>query len=221
MAVGNDYANNALRSIWGRIFAISKDHGLLLNEHLAIDPPGTGAGSVNGSTIVAREQGMGSVHITTLTLTNTPLSVVSVTTGNGVGGFKLYTFPEGYIHVLGAHATNLDFSIASGKQADFTDATPEGQIGIGSLLPANADALGTDATDDDICTAADITFAAYAAADQTLKADAATLVLNGSSTAEDVNLTVLIDAADIDDGVTTEILVSGTVVVPWIFAGDL
>ena len=48
-----------------------------------------------------------------------------------------------------------------------------------------------------------------------------TLVLNGSSTAEDVNLTILVDAADIDDGVTTEILASGFVVVRWMYAGDL
>lgn len=177
-------------------------------------------GAVNGATVVSEERGLGFIRETKLTLTNTPLAVVSVTTGAGVGGFKIYTWPEGYIHVLGSYA-DLSLSIATANQADYTDGTPEGDLGIGSLLPANADALGTDATDDDICTAAAFTMASYAVASVPMKADAATLVLDGSSTAEDVNVTILVDAADIDDSTTSEILCSGTVYLRWLYAGDL
>ncbi len=212
-----------LTSIRGRRLGLGENDELVVNGRAVALAPGHThwkAGSANGATVVAEEMGDGCIHTTLLTLTNTPLSVVSVTTGNGVGGFKLYTFPEGYIHVLGSYA-EISLSIATAKQADFTDGTPEGDIGIGSLLPANADALGTDATDDDIMTAAAFTMSSYAAANVKLKADAATLILNGSSTAEDVNLNILVDAADIDDGVTTEILASGVVVVRWLYAGDL
>ena len=58
---------------------------------------------------------------------------------------------------------DLSLAVASAKQADFTDATPEGDAGIGSVAPENADALGTDATDDDFATATAFTMSAFAA----------------------------------------------------------
>lgn len=210
-----------LKSLWGRTFGLGHSDELVLNGQVVAFEPTTGAGTKGASsTIAVEEQGNGILRQTKITLTNAPLAVVSVTTGAGVGGLKLYTFPEGYVHVLGSYGS-ITLSIASAKQADFTDATPEGDIGIGSLLPANADALGTDATDDDICTARPFTMSSYATSAIPLRADAATLVLNGSSTAEDVNLTILVDAADIDDGATTEVLATGTIYIRWIFAGDI
>lgn len=213
-------ATPILKSLWGRVFGLGHNNELVLNGQAVAFDPTTGAGTkAASSTVEVEEQSNGIFRQTKITLTNAPLSVVSVTTGNGVGGLKLYTFPEGYIHVLGSYGS-VSLSIASAKQGDFTDATPEGDLGIGSLLPANADSLGTDATDDDICTARPFTMSSYAAS-VNFRADAATLVLNGSSTAEDVNLTVLVDAADIDNDVTTEILATGTIYIRWIFAGDI
>lgn len=181
-------------------------------------PAALGNGTGNGSTVAVSEQGNGVVHKTVLTLTATPLTSVSVTTGNGVGGFKVYDFPEGRILVLGC-MSDISLAVAAAKQADFTDNTPEGDIGIGSLLPANADALGTDATDDDYGTATAFTMAAFAAANVKIPSEAS-LQFDGTTTAKELIVNLLVDAADIDDDTTTEVEATGTITIHWINLGD-
>ena len=169
-------------------------------------------------TVTAEEKGDDVTHRTILRLNSVPVTVVAVTTGNGVGGTKIYDFPQGRLLVLGTMA-DLTAVIAAGDQADFTDATPAGDAGIGTVTPANADALGTDATDDDFATATALTMAAYAAGVQC--PSEAALQFDGTSTAIDMLVNLLIDAADIDDGATSTVYVSGTVIVTWINLGDL
>lgn len=175
-------------------------------------------GSPGGLQVVATEYGDAALHRTVLTLTDLPVSIVSVTTGNGVGGALIYQLAQGHIRFRGATA-KLSLRIATAKQADFTDATPEGDLGIGTVAPANADALGTDATDDDICTATAFLCSAYADTSVNLPPEA-DLIKDGTTTAVAVYLNALVDAVDINDGVTTEILVSGTVVLTWQNLGD-
>ena len=169
-------------------------------------------GAKNGATVTVVEKGSGVVHQTVLTLAATPLTSVSVTTGNGVGGYKIYTFPEGHIRVLGCTA-DLALAIGAAKQADFTDATPEGDIGVGSVLP------GTDATDDDYATGAAFVMAAYADADIVNPPEAAAN-FDGSGAAKTVNVNLLVDAADIDNDVTTEVECTGVVTLTWVNLGD-
>lgn len=182
---------------------------------VSIQKSSSGVGGVSASTVVANELGNGSVHKTVLTLTNVVLPVVSVTTGRGVGGVKIYDFPAGYINNLGCTAA---LSIAVETQGDFTDATPEGDIGIGTVAPANADALGTDATDDNFATATAFTMDSYAATANCPPEAAA--IYNGSSQAIDLYVNAAIDAADIDDDVTTNLLISGTITIVWTNLGD-
>lgn len=184
----------------------------LSNDQLV--PP---LGLPNGVTVTATEDGSGLINKTILNLASTPLSVASITTGNGVGGVKIYDFPQGRILMLGCMA-DLILTIDAGDQADFTDATPEGDVGVGSVTPANADGLGTDATDDDFSTATAFTMAAYSAAPQ-IPSEAA-LQFDGTSTALDMFVNALVDAADIDDGVTSTVYVSGKIVCHWINLGD-
>ena len=178
---------------------------------------GGGAGTPVAN-VTAEELGDGVVHKTLLRVANLPITVISVTTGAGVGGSKVYDFPEGQLNVLGTVA-DLALVIAAGDQADFTDATPAGDIGVGTVAPANADALGTDATDDNFSTAVALTMAAYSSSSQ-LVSEAA-LIHDGSSTAIDMLINVLIDAADIDDGTTSTVYVSGTVLIHWMNLGDV
>lgn len=185
-------------------------------NEVAVFGPGNTAGAGNGSTVSVVEKGDGVFHQTEITLASTPVSVVSVTTGNGVGGTKVYDLPEGHINVLGCVG---DLSLAVETQADFTDGTPEGDVGIGSAAPANADALGTDATDDDYGTATAFTMASYAATVD-VPPDSAAAKFDGTSTPKDVYVNVLVDAADIDDDTTTNVLVSGTIKLTWINLGD-
>lgn len=174
-------------------------------------------GAPNGSTVSARELGEGLIRKTVLTLAATPVSVVSVGAGRGVGGTKIYGFPKGRILVLGTMAT-LEVLVAAAKQADFTDATPEGDIGIGSVAPADNDALGTDATDDDMATSTPFTMDAYAAEAQI--PSEAYLQFDGTITPVDVLVNVAVDAADIDNDITTQVLVSGTVTLYWMNLGE-
>ena len=174
-------------------------------------------GLPNGTSVFATEDGEGLINKTILDLESTPISIASVTTGNGVGGVKIYDFPQGRILVLGTMA-DIILTIDAADQADYTDATPAGDVGVGSVTPANADALGTDATDDDFSTATAFTMAAYSAAPQA--PSEASLQFDGTSTALDMLITALVDAADIDDGITTTMYISGKVVCHWINLGD-
>ncbi len=171
-------------------------------------------GVPNGSTVTANERG-GVVHQTILTLASTPLSIVSVTTGAGVGGIKVYDFPQGRILLLGCMA---DLALGIETEADFTDATPEGDIAVGSVAPADADGLGTDPTDDDMSTATAFTMAAYDAL-VSIPSEAS-LQFDGVTTAIDMLVNALVDAADIDDDTTTNLLVSGSIIFHWINLGD-
>jgi hypothetical protein len=175
-----------------------------------------GVGVVAGTGVSVVEYGDGAVHKTVFTFDSVQVDVVSVTTGNGVGGTKIYDFPAGYIQLHGAVG---EVSLAVLTEADFTDGTPEGDIGIGTVAPANADALGTDATDDNFCTAAAFTMSAYADSDVNL-APEASANFDGTSTAIDLYFNALVDAADIDDDTTGELLVSGTLTVVWSLLGD-
>lgn len=174
------------------------------------------APAISGLTV--EERGFGPVKQTIFHLTDVAVPVVSVTTGNGVGGLKIYDFPAGQILHMGTIA-QLSNRIATAKQADFTDATPEGDVGIGTVAPANADALGTDATDDDFATATAFTMSAYADASIAVPSEAQAS-FNGRTTPIDLYLNHLVDAADIDDGTSSEILYSGKITVNWMNLGD-
>ena len=62
---------------------------------------------------------------------------------------------------------------------------------------------------------------AYADSSVVNPPDAATVLLDGSSTAKDVNVTILVDAADIDDDTTSEVLANGTIKMVWLNLGDI
>lgn len=177
-----------------------------------------GSGAVSGIGVTGAENiGSDVLHQTVITLKNTPVPVASVADAAGVGGAKVFDFPEGRILFLGATA-KLTIAVPADKQADFTDATPEGDIGIGTAVPADADALGTDATDDDLATATAFTMAAFSAT-ANLPSEAVAQ-FDGTSSPKAAFVNVLIDAGDIDDDASTHVLVSGTVTLTWINQGD-
>lgn len=153
------------------------------------------------------------------TFTNLPVTITSVTTGRGVGGTKFFTFPKGWIR---HHFTRgrLSFSIPAAQQEFVTDGTPEGDVGIGTVAPANADALGTDATDDDFGTAAAVNITTgYAVSGIVIPSEAAA-AFDGTTTAKALFMNMAVDAADIDDSASVIYNVSGWLMVGWSFEGD-
>lgn len=177
------------------------------------------AGTTPIATVAAEEQWDGfGLRKTMLRLSSVPVSVVSVTTGAGVGGTKIYDFPEGRILILGCMA-DLSLQIAEADQASFTDGTPEGDVGIGTVAPANADTFGTDATDDDFSTGTAFVMAAYADAAVQCPSENS-IQKDGTATPIDMYLNMLVDAVDIDDGATSTVYASGVVSFYWINLGD-
>ena len=175
-------------------------------------------GLPSGVTVFATEDGDGVTNKTILDLIATPVSVTSITTGAGVGGTKIYDFPQGRILMLGC-MSDLSVGISSANQASFTNATPEGDVGVGSAAPADADALGTDATDDNMSTAVPFIMADYN--DPSVQSPSeASLQFDGTVTPLDMYVNALVDAIDIDDSVTSELLVSGKIVFHWVNLGD-
>jgi hypothetical protein len=172
-----------------------------------------GAGPDDAAIVVEQQAG----GVTKITLTDLAIEIVSVTTGAGVGGTKVYDFPAGFIKRLGCRAV-LSCRVATADQADYTDGTPEGQLGIGTVAPEDADALGTDATDDDWGTAADFTMTAFEDTSVVIATEADG-VHDGSATPLDLFVNALVDAGDIDDDTTTTLLVSGTIWLTWVNQG--
>lgn len=175
-----------------------------------------GGGVVPGLSTLTRKTEPG-FHLTKLTLASFVVAVTSVTTGAGVGGSKIFTFPLGYIQRYSCRAA---LSLAVETQADFTDSTPEGDVGIGSVAPADADALGTDATDDDWGTAVAFAMTSYVDSSVVVAPEAAGVV-DGTSAQLSLYLNALVDAADIDDGTTTNLLFSGDIWILWANQGGV
>jgi hypothetical protein len=209
MGVPRRAFSQGLRALYDYLDGTRDSRGLGDSVGVATAPTG----------LTVTDEGSGPLRKTIFTMVDMPVEVVSVTTGNGVGGTQLYDFPAGRL-VHFATMGQLSISVATANQADFTDGTPEGQIGIGTVAPANADALGTDATDDDFGTAADFTMTDYEDTAVPIQSEAIQQ-FDGTSTAKNLFLNVLVDAADIEDDTTTEVLVSGTIVVHWLNAGDV
>lgn len=178
-----------------------------------------GAGFPSGATVSALEKGGGDgvIHKTIIKLESTPVTVISVTTGAGVGGATVYNMPQGRILIHGTQS-QLAYNVATADIADFTDGTPEGDVAVGTLAPANADGLGTDATDDNLGTAGAFTMANYTASVNIVSEPA--LQFDGTTTAMNVVVNILVDAGDIDDDTTTTVYVSGNIIITWSNLGD-
>jgi hypothetical protein len=207
--ISDKHLDNSLRyqAANGRILGLV---GVEADADGRIAPAVVSAGGGTVGVGVSASNADSAVRQTTLTLVDVVVEVVSVTTGAGVGGTVIFTFPANQVQFLGC-VSDLAISVATANQADFTDATPEGDIGIGSLAPANADALGTDATDDDYGTAEAFTMASFVDPSVVNDSEAGALL----AASAEVLINVLVDAVDIDDGVTTEVLINGTVTLTW------
>lgn len=171
----------------------------------------SGVGAKNGATVSVVEKGEGTIHQTVLTLTATPVTVAN-TTGASFGGVKLYDFPEGRILLLGATA-NLSFSWAGEDIA----ADGSGDFSLGSTITADATLDGTDV---DMLPSSAMLDPFVAGVGTGTGALAASAQFDGTATAKDLNLNIIIDDADVSDGASDVVSVTGTVTITWINLGD-
>lgn len=175
----------------------------------------SGVGAKNGATVTVVEAGNGAVHKTTLTLTNT---TVALTDNAGVVaymGVKVYDMPEGAILMLGSVLNLVITKDATGVNADW-----DGDIGLGTITAASTTPLAT--TEQNIIPTTATPQAAAATTTAVAQSTATeNAVVDGTGTAMDVFLNVLVDDADHDvTSTATNFIFNGTITLFWTNLGD-
>lgn len=173
--------------------------------------------TVTGLTAV--EKGNGAIHKTILTLDSVACASTDATSDGAQTAKKLYTFPEGQIVILGAHAVfplGKIIATTGGGTGYANDA--DLSIGVGSATVVVAVDLTT--TEQDICAKMDVDLTAKTSDAIESGINAALLPLDGSGTAVPVwlNSSTLDDA---DHGAVADVLtISGTITIVWTVLGD-
>jgi len=174
----------------------------------AIPPAGVGELSVS--------EEMPGLYRTVFTLTDLPIALVDEAGVVAYGSQKLIDFPEGVIVFQGASA-DLDITKSSAGVID----TWDGDIGVGTAAASNNATL--TATEDNVLpsTATPQAVAGATTGDMVCTAAEVGVVVDGTSTAADLYLNVLVDDADHDVTTTPcNLIFNGTITVLWSWAGD-
>jgi hypothetical protein len=170
-----------------------------------------GAGAAAGTGVAATEYGDGVVHKTVLALTAASVPITRESgDSSGWGALKIYDFPEGRIALLGTTAT-----ITGTGGANIADAG-SGDFSLGSTATVDTT---LDTTDIDMGAKAALTDPFVAKVGSGTTALASMAQFDGTTTAKDLYLNVIIDAGDVATGNTT-MAVTGTVTLTWINLGD-
>ncbi len=179
-------------------------------------------GAVAGAGVTVVEKGNGVIHQTVFTLT---AAVIPTTTAldnqPAVGGLKIYDFPAGSILRLGTIA-DISSTVAAADQSKLADNASEGDIGLGTVIPADTDAFGTDATDDDWGTAEPYVNTAHVDSDIEVNSEGVGIHVAGG-TALDLNLNGSVDTLDITNtggAVAVGLEITGTITITWINLGS-
>jgi hypothetical protein len=172
-----------------------------------------GAGVVAATGNKVLDTNSGSLHTSVFTLSSVALTLTAAGAGVGFGNVKLYDFPEGYIYVIGAVA---DLTITS-ADADLAD-NWDGDIALGTTADDNGTLASTEVN---IIPA---TSTPQAAAKATTGDGVSTAtehaIVDGHTSAFDLYINLLADAADIADASTAPVAISGTITITWINLGD-
>ena len=161
-------------------------------------------------TIGVSETGAANLHVTTLFLDHTPITI-SGATGVGFGGTKVYDFPPGRILILGVTAS-VAFPIVSTK-GDLAD-TADGDWAMGTTSEED----GTMDRATDINLIPKTATAANALSTATNAALAASAHIDGTSTAVDAYINCTVDDAETDE--VSVLGATGTVTITWVNLGD-
>lgn len=146
---------------------------------------------------------------------NTLVTATAAATGVGFGNVALAAFPEGNVLFLGAVA-NLRFS-ALGANATNAIAAFNGDYAIGSTADADGTLSGTEVN----LVASTALGPAVARVTPFARGTGATqVVLDNTARTLNMNLNVLVDAADITDATAVTLTVEGTLDIAYVMLGD-
>lgn len=166
-------------------------------------PNGTGVSAANSGGVVK----------TVLTFVDTPLALIDTAGVVARCALKVFDFPEGLVSILGATV-----NLALTKSATGVNATWNGDVSLGSVAAAG-DATLTSTEANIVPSTA--TPAAVAGATTAKALSTAGVLLDGTNTAVDLYLNVLVDDADQDVTTTpTNLIANGTITVLWANMGD-
>ena len=176
---------------------------------------GTGAGAVAGTGATVAEGGNETLHATVITFTNTPVVLADEAGVVAYGGLKVYDFPEGAIYMLGAI---LDVDLT--KSSAGVNANWDGDIGVGVVTASNNATLSS--TEQNIIpTTSTPQAVAGATTGNAQSTSAENIVHDGTSTAKDVYVNILVDDTDHNvAGTACNIILNGTLKLYWINLGD-
>ena len=177
-------------------------------------------GAVTSKTgLSVTEFGNGAMHKTVLTLASVAMASTDATTNGARTTQTLYTFPEGHIVILGAHAVFATGGIVAttGGGTGYSDTADLG-IGVGTVA---ADAgVGLAGTEENIITEIDVNLVAAASDAEAAVVQATSAAHDGSTSA----IVAILNSSTLDDadhGAAADILtVTGTVTILWTTLGD-
>ena len=170
------------------------------------------AGAPANTTTLAQAESLPGVHKPVITLTAFPVTVAN-TTGISFGGAKYYDFPAGGIMHLGATA---NFTAINWAGQDIA-AAGSGDFSLGTTITAD----GTLATTEVNLLPSSAMLDPFVASVGTgVGVSTAVAFADGTTTAVDANLNVIIDDADVADGASDVVLFTGTITHYWINLGD-
>jgi len=174
-----------------------------------------GVGAKNGASVTAVEYGAGTIHTTVLTLTDTAVALTDEAGQIAYGGLKVYDLPEGAILLYGAVADLAVTKSSAGVNADW-----DGDISLGTVTAGNdADLTSTEANI--VAKTATPQAAAGVTTGDMVTATAQIGIVDGTGTAADVFVNILVDDADHDVTSTPcNIILNGTITLTWINLGD-
>lgn len=145
---------------------------------------------------------------------NTTVTVSATGAAIGFGSAVLEGLPECYIGLLGA-VGRFSFS-GSGSDANLVD-TWSGDFGVGTTPADDATITGNDV---DVLPSTPIGAATAEVIATQLAANAGTDLIDNTSGTRELNLNLLIDAANITDDESVDITVEGTLELVFITLGD-
>jgi hypothetical protein len=170
--------------------------------------------AANAGTVYVADNLFGDYHSTVVTLDAAPVTVAN-TTGISFGAIQLLDFPEGKINVLGSYLrTKFTFGLTNAGNVTPIDGTMGGDVSIGTTASSDATLGGTDV---DLLPSLSIDPISAGSALGLLASGA---VFDGTATAKDAHLNVIIDDADVADAASDIIEVSGVWVCNWVYMGD-
>lgn len=155
------------------------------------------------------------IHKTVFPLNDLPITIADATVGAGT---KIFTFPQGRILILGAHAKDIQLTTTSVIASTLNSGVNVG-VGVGSTTQANGTLATTEQNVVNVFTAVSSATINVAGAAAQGNGPSAPFSLDGTTTAVDLYFNLGIPTAtDIDADAT--VTVDGLIEVVWALIGD-